>query len=162
MPLGAHGLPDHPTPASSGSVCEVERSDSGEQMITDCFARSLARQRQSIFAVKRAIPFSRFVATVSPFFIFSHDFGESSHSYLRVSKFLCCLSVFFNFCKKLSERTLDFCVVLPFFRSIRLSLGVALGLRCPLLRSSCSCLRDLRYDIPGITQYVWVRGAGTR
>lgn len=66
MPLGAHGLRDHPPLANSGSFIEVERSEISGQTTTDCFARTLLRQRQSILAVNDVIPFlySRFVPTV--------------------------------------------------------------------------------------------------
>lgn len=79
MPLGAHGLPDHPTPASSGSFFEVERSESSGQMITDSFAPSLARQRQSIFRGKTSYTvFAVYGHGIIHFFNFSHDFDESS------------------------------------------------------------------------------------
>lgn len=100
MPLGAHGLPDHPTPASSGSFFEVERSESRGQMITDCFAPSLARQRQSIFRGK--ICYTVFAVCghgITHFPHFSHDFGESSRFVcLFVFKlhFSRCLSIFLS------------------------------------------------------------------
>ena len=108
MPLGAHGLPDHPTPTSSGSFYEVERSESSEQMTTDCFARSLARQRQSIFRGKMYYTvFAVYGHGIIQYFQhhkISHDFGESS-------RFVCLLCFQVSF----SRVFLSFCHFLAYF-----------------------------------------------